>query len=192
MALLIRHTVVWSGSPGLPGYTQFHQEVTGSISVQAQAAQNAIYTFFAGLAGLIPADITIVVDPVYQVADVVTGEVTTEDSVTTPLAGITGGYVSNWSAQVGVMVEWLTAAFIDGRRLRGRTYLVPLGNTSDDDGTLPGGTLSTIRSEAATLLAAGTGLVVWHRPVAGAGGQIAPISSAVVRDHAAILRSRMV
>jgi hypothetical protein len=192
VSLLIRHTAVWTGVPGLPGYSQFYQEVTGTIASQAQNGHNAIRAAFNQVVTLLPADIDVTVDPVYQVMTVESGEVTTEDSVATPSAVVSGGFVSGWSGQVGVLVEWLTGQFIDGRRLRGRTYLVPLGNAYDDDGTLPIGTLNAVGAFALQLWSAGLDFVVWHRPVAGAGGSLATITDAAVRDHAAILRSRRV
>lgn len=192
MPTIIRHTAVWTGAPGLPGYTQFHREVTAGIPGQAQTSHDQISTFFGVFASLIPADITVTVSPVYQIIDVATGMITSEDTVGDPSAPIAGAFVSTWSGQVGVLVEWLTGTFIGGRRLRGRTYLVPLGNVGDDDGTLPGGTISTLQSASAYITQAGAEFVVWHRPVANAGGQVSTITSAVIRDHAAVLRSRRV
>lgn len=191
MPSVIRHTAVWTGSPGMPGYSQFYQEVTGTISSQAQAGHTAIYLAFSEVATLIPDAIDVTVDPVYQVVDVATGTVTSEDSVGSPQPALPGTFVSNWSAQLGVLVEWLTATFIAGRRLRGRTYLVPLGNTGDDDGTLPAGTIAAVQAFADAISEVGLDFVVWHRPVSGAGGQLSTITRGVVRDKAAVLRSRM-
>lgn len=192
MSLLIRHTAVWAGSPGLPGYSQFYQEVTGTTSVQAQAGHNAVRGFFAGLSAFIPADISVTVDPVYQLVTVESGEVAGEDSVGSPAPGVAGAFVGGWNRQVGVLVEWLTGRFVNGRRLRGRTYLVPLGDTQQDDGTLPSGTISAIESANTFITGLGLDFGVWHRPIAGAGGLIEPITSSVVRDKAAVMRSRMI
>lgn len=192
MASIIRHTAVWTGAPGLPGYTQFYQEVGEGVTASAQAGHTNVDAFFNALATLIPDAITVTVDPVYQVLDEATGEVTGEETVATPATATVGGYITNWQAQVGVLVEWTTGEYLNGRRFRGRTYLVPLGNTADDDGTLPAGTLSTVGTAAAVIVDSGWGFLVWHRPVNGAGGLSSHITGAVVRDHAAILRSRMI
>lgn len=191
MANIIRHTAVWSGSPGLPGYSQFYQGVEGSIATAAQDGHDRVASFFEILGGLIPSDITVTVDPVYAVIDDVTGELQAEQTVGDPAAVIGGTYVSGWQSQVGVLIEWVTGVYTAGRRLRGRTYLVPLGNTYDDDGTLPQGTIDTVTSAAAYITADPGNFEVWHRPVNGAGGFGASISGAVIRDKACILRSRM-
>lgn len=191
MALLIRHTVVWTGAPGLPGYSQFYQEVTGSLATDAQDGHDWVRAMFNGLGTLIPDGVDVTVDPVYQALDIATGEITSEGTVATPSAVVSGAYVSSWSAQVGVLVEWTTATYIAGRRLRGRTYLVPLGNVGDSDGTLSAGTLATVAAAADSIVSGTGNFGVWHRPVAGAGGSLSGISGAVVRDKAAVLRSRM-
>lgn len=191
MALLIRHTAVWTGAAGLPGYSQFYQESTGDPAAEAQAGHDDVAQFFGALASLIPDAVTVTVDPIVQRIDVASGEIASELTVATPSSPVAGTYVSNWSAQIGVLVEWITATHINGRRLRGRTYLVPLGNIGDADGTLSTGTLGTINGATGQVWNGGEVFLVWHRPVAGAGGSVSPITGAVVRDKAAVLRSRM-
>lgn len=191
MANVIRHTVVWSGSPGLPGYSQFYQEVVGDVAALAQAGHYAVGIFFDDLASLIPEEVSITVDPVYQVIVLGSGMTVGEDVVGDPATVIQGTYVGDWARQFGVLVEWVTGTFIDGKRLRGRTYLVPLGGTTATDGTVADATLATVRAAAEGITDGTPGFVVWHRPVAGVGGQISTITGAVVRDKAALLRSRM-
>lgn len=191
MAMLIRQTMVWSGVAGLPGYTQFYHSVSDPISTSAQAGNDSVTDFFSNQSSLLPEDITFTMDPVYQVIDEATGEIDSEGTVGVSNAPFQGTYVGGWSAQVGVLVEWLTGTYIRGRRLRGRTYVVPLGGVGDADGTLTSATLDVVRGGSAAITGSSEDFRVWHRPVAGAGGSSSGISSAVVRDHAAVLRSRM-
>lgn len=191
MASILRHTAVWTGAPGLPGYSQFYQFIDNEVSDDAQVGHYAVGALFSNLASLIPDSITVTTDPVYQVLDGTTGEALMEGTVGDPNVPTEGGYVSNWSAQVGALIEWVTGFYIDGHKLRGRTYLVPLGNVSDNDGTLPAGTLAVLQSAAAYITGASPKFVVWHRPVSGAGGLPKDITSFIVRDKACILRSRM-
>lgn len=191
MASILRHTAVWTGSPGLPGYTQFYQSFSGAPGTAAQTGQDLFAAFFTALASLVPEEVTVTVDPVYRVINDVTGAITSEGTVGSPKDPLTGTYTGEWSRQVGVMVEWTTGLFLNRRRFRGRTFLVPLGASAATDGTLPDGTLATVRAAAAGIVTSGYGFLVWHRPVAGAGGISQPITGAVVRDHAAVLRSRM-
>lgn len=114
----------------------------------------------------------------------------------------TGGSVNGSSAGaaaaagVGCCVTWYTGGIVPGkkgpRRLRGRTFLVPLSNASfDANGTIESTTLADMRSFATALIGAG-GLAVWHRPnpaLSLAGNSYAVLSSNV-RDKVAILTSR--
>lgn len=191
MADLMRHTAVWEGAPGLPGYSQFYHSVTDPIASSAASGAAYVREFFSQVVALIPDGVTVTVDPVYQIINEVTGDIVGEGAVDPAPQVVEGVYVGTWSAQVGVLIEWLTGAFIGGRRLRGRTYLVPLGNVGDSDGTLSVGTLAAVRAAANIITTAGEDFRVWHRPVNGAGGSSSTMTAAVVRDRACILNSRM-
>jgi hypothetical protein len=82
---------------------------------------------------------------------------------------------------------------INGRRLRGRTFLVPLGSTFyTTDGT-PIETARTNIAAAAAVLIANTGgppLGVWRRPSPSGVGVLGVATTASVPDKAAVLKSR--
>jgi len=115
--------------------------------------------------------------------------------------GATGGA---YSAASGAVISWNTTAVVNSRRLRGRTFIVPLGGAQNEgNGTLSSAFLNSIRSNAATLIAASPGqMLVWSRPVeagtftaAGVAvppraGSSASVASATIRDKVAVLRSR--
>lgn len=189
--LLIRHTAVWEGTIGLPGYSQFYQAVTDPPSTSAQNGHTAIRSFFSNVSAAIPGEVTVTVDPIYQTLDEVTGDIVAEATVGAPSQVVQGVNGDGYSAQVGVLIEWLTGSYIDGRRLRGRTYLVPLAGQFDTDGTLTTGGLAILNAAWPWITADQEDFRVWHRPVNGAGGSSATITSGVVKDHACILRSRM-
>jgi hypothetical protein len=89
------------------------------------------------------------------------------------------------------MVRWQTSGIVNGRRVKGRTFLVPLINTTYGSGVIGAGTVSAIQSAADTFVAsAGADMRIWHRPTAGAGGIAYPITAAVVPNLATVLRSR--
>jgi len=120
-----------------------------------------------------------------------------------------GSYLSNASAgQVmagasGAVVNWRTGVVRKGRRIKGRTFLVPLKTTVyDEDGTLTSAAIGTINSAAAALINT-TGeadLGVYGRPTRQRGddgametipdGLWAVATSFNVPDMAAVLRSR--
>lgn len=191
MTALIRTTAIWEGILGLPGYSQFYSSISDTAPLSAQAAHFAVREFFSQLTGAIPGEVTVRVDPVYQVLEDTSGEITSEATVGTTAAAVTGTAGGGFAAQVGVLVEWLTSSYIAGRHLKGRTYLVPLAGQFDEDGTLSGGGLALVQAAAPYISDSGTDFRVWHRPVAGAGGISNSINGFAVRDHAAVLRSRM-
>lgn len=91
-------------------------------------------------------------------------------------------------------VTWFTADIVAGRRVRGRTFVGPLAAVdTDGDGSPSVTRLGHLQSLMNAWLDAGvTGVdtVVWHRPVAGAGGSDHVITAAGKSDKYAILRSR--
>lgn len=90
------------------------------------------------------------------------------------------------------LVNWRTNDFVDGRRVRGRTFIPGLTEgASGLSGTLTGTSLTTIQTAATAYAdAAGNPAVVWHRPSAEGPGSIHNIVTATVGSKFAVLRSR--
>lgn len=106
--------------------------------------------------------------------------------------GFVGGGSSNYPSGVGAVVTWNTDGIVRGRRVRGRTFIVPLdGGSYDASGTLASFALDTFRNAADALITACAGaFVIWSRPSGGAAGSSHPVVSATVSDRVATLRSR--
>lgn len=106
--------------------------------------------------------------------------------------GFVGGGSSSYPSGVGAVITWNTAGIVRGRRVKGRTFVVPLdGSSYDASGTIASFTLDTLRTAAAALITDCAGaFVVWSRPVNGVGGSAHPVTSATVADKVATLRSR--
>lgn len=100
-------------------------------------------------------------------------------------------------AGVGACITWTTGGIVMGaagrpRRLRGRTFLVPIGGDAyDTDGTLKPAHVAAFQTLADGIRGAG-GLAVWHRPVGvgAANGNSYGVIAGSVRDKVAVLRSR--
>lgn len=95
------------------------------------------------------------------------------------------------AAGVGAVVGLETATVINGHRVRGRIFVVPLSTSAYDAvGTLVPDAVTALTDFGEALNAAG--LVVWHRPpvIGQPGGQQVPVATVRVRDKVAILRSR--
>lgn len=151
----------------------------------------ALGTAFNIVKQLLPVGVTITIPAAGDVIDETTGTLTgTWATGTATNIACTGAATA--AAGVGGCVTWNTSMVVNGRRLRGRTFVVPL-NTGcyDNDGTLVADVLGVMNSFAAQVQAV-TGFSVWHRP--GALGPGSGISSVVtsyrVRDKVAMLTSR--
>lgn len=180
-----RVTSTWSGFAGAPGYTQlyFGQTDTGTVA--------ATRAFWNALTAILPNDVTITVANSGDVLNATTGAIVGgwSEAATTPVVGLNTG---SWSNAAGVGVNWSTDTIVNGRRLKGRTFIVPAaGAAFDNDGSLTGATVTTVGNAAAALIAdASSQLLVWHRPVNMAGGSSAEVVSAAVPDKTFVLRSR--
>lgn len=119
----------------------------------------------------------------------------------------TGELVGEWSdsqARVGtgtladqpvadatqVLVRWRTAQIVNGRRLRGRTFIPGVGNTKVVNGNLADGTVAVLNGFSKTFAQSANPPHIWHRPTGGTGGLAASTQSADVWKELATLRRR--
>lgn len=187
-----RITTVWRGFEGAPGYSNFF--FTGDGSGGAAADSRArVLAFWNELTLLIPGTVSLLTEGEAAVIDEVTGSVTGyEVAATEPVAG-NGGGTGGYSAASGAVVTWMTAGVVNGRRVRGRTFLVPLvGNSYENDGSLTSSAVTTLNDAASELVGTGfdSGFGVWSRPGTSGGGTFWEVNGFRVPDMAAVLRSR--
>lgn len=198
MTVINRVRVAWSNFPGAPGLSTFYLN-------EASTDVTAIKTFFTSVGALIPNGTTFQIPNSGDQIDVGTGK------LTATWTGTGGGSVTStatagaaFSGSSGAMVRWITGAVVNGHRLVGRTYLVPLvGTNYDANGSLSSTAQTTIQNAANTLIAAlSPNLVVYHKhvdtdddatpPVVGSPGAISAVSSGIVPDLAVVMRSRRI
>lgn len=184
---LARVNCAWQNWPGAPGVSTFYLDPT-----PAQATIDSIRTFFNALVGLLPVGLTITVPSSGDEISESTGDLTGVWSVATPPAVVTGTANAAYSGVSGAVVHWLTQGVVVNRRVRGRTFLVPLTQGAyDTAGSLSTATISTIKTAADALVAANPGLInVWSRPRPGLSGTQNAVTSTRVPDLAVSLRSR--
>lgn len=189
---ITRVTAVWSGFSGAPGYTNFFFDSFGTgDEVDLEVAR--VEAFFTPLAAELPNDLTVTVQGEAAFVDETTGELLDYAQATGGNQQVEGTASGGYAAPVGAAVTWNTETVARGRRLRGRTFIVPMRSSAyEDDGTLTLSALANLNNAAAALIGDGSGptAVIWSRPRAGAGGSIGPITSARVADKVAVLRSR--
>jgi hypothetical protein len=99
---------------------------------------------------------------------------------------------ANYAAGVGARVQWVTAGWNNGRRVKGSTYIVPLAfDEYDVDGTIKPAVVTAAGTAATALItAAGGGLMVWSRGPGAGSGSISPVVTGNMPDKVSWLRSR--
>lgn len=183
---MARVSVAWQNWPGAPGVSQMFL-----LNPPSQGNVDAIRTFFNALVGNIPSGLTIQVPSSGDVISESTGEITGTWSVGSTPAVVTGTGSGAYAGNAGAVVHWLTAGVVVGRRVRGRTFLVPLTGVYDTAGSLSSAFLTSLTTAAAAYVTGQGGVaVVWSRPAPGRSGSLHSITSSRVPDLAVSLRSR--
>jgi hypothetical protein len=197
--MVMRVKLRWSGFQGGPGYSVFHF-MNGNIGTPTVAevdlALGKVKTFAEAIKNMIPANTSLLVENDVeeltvssgQLDAIVTGTAQTVTTSTT-LASTT------YSAASGAVITWRTPGVRNGRRVRGRTFLVPLQSAIyQNDGTIDNGFVTGISNAAAALRTptSGVRLVVYARPTTAApgSGDVFDVTSHSVPDRVAILKSR--
>lgn len=149
----------WAGLTGLPGYSFFYVRSTA-------ASPNPVQAFFEAIKTFLPSPLTVQVPNTGRLIDETNGKMTGVWGAGTTTTTAASG-VATFAPQAGVQVKWDTNGFVNGRHVRGRTYIVPLISTSySTGGTVVSTTCNAINTAATTLISSYTGnLVVWARPL---------------------------
>lgn len=189
----------WAGTSGGPGLTQHAFYVSGGsepTGSQAQSAVNAVAGLWEALKSLLPNEVSIQVSPTVDTYDDITAVLTGSQVVSTPPPVKVGLGTGTYAGGVGFKIDWNTGVILGGRRVVGRTYVVPATSTVFDiDGTLAASAISAANTAAANMLTAmstgGCNLAVWTKPggVSSVPGMTA-VTSGTCRDKTAILRGR--
>lgn len=189
---ITRVTAEWSGFSGAPGYSNFYFAAFGAgDEVDLEVAR--VRALFNTLPTYLPAGVSVRVLQEAAILDESTGELLGYSQATTQPSQVTGTGIGSWSAASGAVLTWNTETIARGRRLRGRTFLVPLAVAAyDTSGTLAQAFMTAATNGASALIGDGTGpqAVIWSRPRGGAGGSAGPITSSRVADRVSVLRSR--
>lgn len=190
--------IKWTGFSGAPGFTNlfFNDFTEGSITQAiVDGSMNRTDALVSAWQSRVPSTVTLQVDSTVQIIDVATGQITRfmQGAVKTQKVGTGSGA---YSAAAGACINWRTNGVRKGRRVRGRSFVVPLaGSALDATGTIADTQLTGLRTAANALFATGAdqGLPgVYARPsTPGASdGAWFPIVAADIPDKTAVLRSR--
>lgn len=122
--------------------------------------------------------------------DNVTGTLTGVWTDSTVYTGTGAGTVNPVNDAAMILLQWQTGTIVNGRMLRGRTFVPGAEISTQEGGNLGAGFVGQLQTYQATLIAAGVGLVVWHRPTSGTGGSAAPVTTGTAWSEFAVLRGR--
>lgn len=196
MASLERVRVGWSGFAGGPGVNTYY-------FISAATAMAPLKLMCDQMRSKLPSNVTLVIEPQGDIIESTTGQITGSWSATAQAASV-GSVGGSYAGPAGIAMTWLTATFLSGRRLKGRTYWVPCTSALyDSDGTLNSIAYSEILESASTFVtSSGSNFIIWQRPrlaraatatlpaLAARGGGFGTVSGARVTDKVAVLRSR--
>lgn len=195
---MLRAKINWTGWVGGPGYTNLYFDDPG-VSFPTQTEYDGIATiidtWLDQWVGSIPVGINFLLDPTIEHVHATSGELFGFDTMTVDTARA-GGDAGNYSSAAGAVCNWYTNGVRNGRRIRGRTFMVPIGNSAlENTGTLNNTRLTTLRNATATFAAAAIndyGLGVWSRPSAPGveDGEWHRVTNFTIPDMTAVLTSR--
>lgn len=193
---MLRVTARWTGFPGGPGYSNFYFSSGfldgGLLGDEAQSLADRVDSAFDEIRTSLPQSVRIAIEPEVPVIDSDTGTAQSFNTIEPPNP-VVGANQNDYAGPVGAVVTWRTDDLRNGRRIRGRTFLVPLAVSAyASDGTLDQDRFEYLRAFADTLMggAADADLGVWSRPSGGSGGVFATVTGYTIPDMAAVLRSR--
>lgn len=199
MATIARVKARWTIPGAGTAFSVFHFGNTAledPSQADADAAAAKVTTFFSSVKAYLPNVVSVQVQSEVELIVPTSGSMT--GILSAPAQGTqtgTAGATAGWAAAAGAVVTWNTAGIRNNRRVRGRTFLVPLSNEAwDVDGTLKIVPLNGINSAATALrdTAGGIDLGVYGRPTAvgATDGEFFAVSGHRLPDMSAILTSR--
>lgn len=197
MAEVSRVTCLWSGFAGAPGYTKFSFMPLADDTAR-NAAGTALKAFWDSVATYLPNGVTVAVQPMVDNLDIVSGDLMGSSSMTSvPSATVSATAAAAYAGGSGVVITWMAGGVFAGRRIKGRTFLVPAVGLYENNGTITATAISNLQGAGNALIAtAGADLAVWNRqydeathkiPIAG---NLSSATSCSIRDLASQLRSR--
>ena len=196
MAALNRVRVALTGFPGGPGIATFY-------AVGVATFIPALHDLWANLATLMPLDVHITIEPTGDIIESSSGVITGSWSQPAT-ATMVGSSSAKYAAPAGILLRWTTDKIVDGKHLRGRTFVVPVTNDQFEvNGQLSAGALANFPPFLNAFVSSqSANLVIWHRPrkaraatptslaVIARAGDFGNVTGSGVSPKVAVLRSR--
>lgn len=186
MATIREITTEWVLPSGAGHLTVMYFE--GAIPVEDQ--RSALATFWGVIDGAQTEDCTWTISTTGRELDDATGTLTGAWNDTTNFTGVGAIDTEPVADATQALIQWRTASIVNGRFLRGRTFIPSLAATQLNGGNLQAATRTLYQGACNALIASAQGLVIWHRPITGSGGSHDAVSTASVWEEFAVLRRR--
>lgn len=186
MPSINRYRCSWSLLPGSPGVSTFYVSDNASTSVVV----NALKTFFGAINSYFPAPCQIATPTLVDTVNSDTGALV--GGTTAPSLAATVGTATNYAGGSGAEIVWGTNAVVGRKKVRGRTFIVPLASTGYDTSGQVSTTVQAIMSAAAAALvtALSPNFGVWSRPTATRSGAFNQVQTGACSRLAVVLTSR--
>lgn len=176
----------WQGAGGQSGVSvMYFDDETSAATARTQLAD-----FWTAVSAHLTEDTTWTIAQEGKTLDTASGQLTAlwSDPVAYTADGIESlGPVANATQ---ILFRWGTELIVSGRVLRGRTFVPGLVITGLGNGELEPSVFTSLALAASDFAASPSGLVVWHRPVGGAGGVSSPVTIGSVWTELAVQRGR--
>lgn len=196
---LLRAKIQWTIPGAGTAFTVLHFSSIAGAGFNQAATDEVIArcnAFITTVKANIPSQVTLRAPGELEEIDQTTGDLVLVRSGTQPAAQAgTAAAAAGWAAPSGGVLSWSTADIRNSRRIRGRTFIVPMSNeVYDVDGTIKSVPYGVLGTAATNLREPGTEtrLAIWGRPsLPGAtDGVMAPVTGHRVPDMVAILTTR--
>lgn len=176
----------WSMASGTGKVTVMYFGTTPSVAVQ----RSAINTFWTAVKASLDNSVSFGIRTLGRELDDQTGALTGAWTETSSKTGNGSGTTEQVADATQAIIQWHTGTIINGRFVRGRTFVPGLSIAALSNGNLGASTVTTFQSAANALIASAADLAVWHRPVSGSGGSAPVVNSASVWNELGVLRRR--
>lgn len=189
MANIWRLRAEWSGSGVVgPGVTSIY------TTPAAVGQADDLETFFNAIKANIPSSVTITIPSNGDILEDTTGELIGTWSEPGTGGVVVGTFAGDFARGVGAKVNWLTDGIYRGRRVKGRTFIVPIGaGLFGLDGLLDPATQTALQTAASAFHTAVPEQVIWSRPndtAPATAGKSSAVIAAQVPNTVTWLRSR--
>lgn len=195
--LMYRIRAVSDGWQGGPGLTQwyFNDGSGGTTSGGGQALDivNRVHGALSASTTLWSSDLTWTINPDVDILEPETGDLVDTYSVTAPSPVVGSASGTLGPADSGLCMHFHTNDIVTSHRVRGRTFLVPLGSGLQGTPAPNSGTRAAVVALGDALKDTGTTpaqLVVWHRKKGALAGSSHEVTSVTCSATFCVLRSR--